>query len=182
MTVISRLAERPDFEGIFALQEKYHISRISPEAIGGGFVTTFLTEQNLLDASANDGLFIAVEEEKVVGYVLAFSWAYARQWPFFDFMTTTFDELSLDGITVTTENSYQYGPVCIDEAYRGGKVLLQLFEFQRELMRGSYLLGVTFINRVNVRSMEAHTRKLGWTVIGGFEFNGNEYVSLAYRT
>ena len=34
---------------------------------------------------------------------------------------------------------------------------------------------VTFVNKINPRSYEAHKRKLGLEVIQEFEFNGNKY-------
>jgi hypothetical protein len=41
---------------------------------------------------------------------------------------------------------------------------------------------VTFINKVNPRSYEAHTRKLGLEVIQEFEYNHNRYYELVYDT
>jgi hypothetical protein len=41
---------------------------------------------------------------------------------------------------------------------------------------------VTFVNKTNNRSYEAHTRKLGLDVIQEFEFNNNLYYEMACLT
>ena len=69
------------------------------------------------------------------------------------------------GEILSTENSYQYGPICIDGEYRGTKVLPNLFEFSRRQMVDRYPILITFINHINPRSYIAHTRKLGLEVI-----------------
>ncbi|WP_201783347.1 hypothetical protein [Hymenobacter sp. AT01-02] len=90
--------------------------------------------------------------------------------------------LTYAGQQLSTENSYQYGPICIDKAYRGSGVLERIFDFSREQMSARYPVLVTFINRINTRSYAAHTQKLGLEVIHEFEFNNNHYLELAYET
>jgi hypothetical protein len=41
---------------------------------------------------------------------------------------------------------------------------------------------VTLINKINPRSVAAHTRKLDLTIVDEFEFNGNFYYGLAFPT
>ncbi|HWR19866.1 MAG TPA: GNAT family acetyltransferase, partial [Clostridia bacterium] len=41
---------------------------------------------------------------------------------------------------------------------------------------------ITFINKINTRSYEAHTKKLGLDVIKSFIFNENNYYALGYDT
>ena len=45
------------------------------------------------------------------------------------------------GQTLTTENSYQYGPVCIDASLRGQGVLEGLFAFALEKCRSGLISG-----------------------------------------
>jgi len=49
------------------------------------------------------------------------------------------------GVTLSVYNSYQYISICIDKRVRG-----------------------TFVNQINPRSYEAHTRKLGLDIIQEF--------------
>jgi len=65
------------------------------------------------------------------------------------------------GQKLSIDNSYQYGSVCIDKSVRGSGVLEEIFDFAREGMSKKYPILVTFINKINPRSYEAHTRKLG---------------------
>jgi len=86
------------------------------------------------------------------------------------------------GQTLSVDNSYQYGPICIDKSVRGRGVLEKIFDFAREHMSKRYPILVTFINKINPRSYEAHTRKLGLEVIQEFDFNNNNYYELVYNT
>ena len=49
-------------------------------------------------------------------------------------------------------------------------------------MSQRYPILVTFVNKINPRSYEAHKRKLGLDVIQEFEFNGNSYYEMVYDT
>ncbi|EFK97435.1 acetyltransferase, GNAT family, partial [sediment metagenome] len=86
------------------------------------------------------------------------------------------------GQKLSTKNSYQYGPVCIDKSVRGSGVLENIFEFARVEMSKRYPILVTFINKINPRSYKAHTRKIGLEVIKEFEYNSNNYYELVYDT
>ena len=44
-----------------------------------------------------------------------------------------------------------------------------------------YPISITFINKINVISEKAHTKKLGWEIIDEFEFNNNSYIGLAFN-
>ena len=69
------------------------------------------------------------------------------------------EEFKLNGETLTVENSYQYGPVCIDKKYRGTGIFEKLFNFSLKSMAERFPYMVTFINQVNPRSYAAHTKK-----------------------
>ncbi len=86
------------------------------------------------------------------------------------------------GQTLRIGNSYQYGPICIDKRVRGSGLLEQLFDFALESMSQKYPILVTFVNKVNVRSYEAHKRKLGLEVIQEFEYNNKQYYEFVYDT
>ena len=49
-------------------------------------------------------------------------------------------------------------------------------------MSEKFEIGTTFINKINERSYQAHTRKAGIDVIDEFDFNGNNYYGLAFLT
>lgn len=181
--MIYRNAVVTDIPMISALQQKFHVSTISEADKANGFVTTLFTEDQFRELiETENGIAVACDGDKVIGYAMAASWEFWSKWPFFQHMIGDLHSSEYMGETLTTENSYQYGPVCIDVPYRGKDVLPRLFDFSREQMNRRYPILITFINRINLRSYGAHVNKLGLDVIKTFEFNGNHYYLLGYDT
>lgn len=176
------IATLQDIQAVLRLHLKYHIDTISEVDKKDGFVTTPFDEAILAELIAQNGLFIAKEDEVVLAYVMAASWQFCSRWPIFESMIEGLPDLRYANQTLSVENSYQYGPICIDKSLRGTEVLKDIFEFARVEMAKCYPILVTFVNQVNPRSFAAHTCKLGLDVIGEFEFNGNRYWELAYET
>jgi len=176
------IATLNDIDEVLELHAKYQIDSISPEDKKDGFVTTSFTKEQLAKVIYEEqGLFIVRKNGKVVAYVMCASWKFCSIWPIFTQMIQDLPHLSYLGQTITTENSYQYGPVCVDKSVRGSGVLEALFDFAREEMNKRYPILVTFINKINQRSFKAHSR-LGLEVIAEFSFNNNHYYELAYDT
>jgi len=148
-----------------------------------GFVTTlFTTEQFESLINLEQGLTIALDGDRVIAYVMAASWHYWQHWPLFQHMISDLSSMTYLGQRLTVDNSYQYGPICIDSAYRSTEVLYEIFEFSRVQMAKRYPILVTFINHINPRSYTAHVDKLGLEVLKSFPFNQNQYYCLAYDT
>ena len=178
-----KIAQITDIENILKLHAKYQLATINEEDKKDGFVTTAFTKEQLSDIIEQEqGIFIAVEDDKVLGYVMSASWQYWSKWPMFAFMIKDLPKLSYLNQTLTVDNSYQYGPVCIDKSVRGSGLLEELFDFALDSMSKRYDILVTFVNKINERSFEAHKRKLGLDVIQEFEFNGNQYHEMVYDT
>lgn len=178
-----RNATLADIPGVSALQKKYHVSTISEEDRPDGFVTTLFTEEQFKELiQKENGLAIACDGDKIVGYAMAASWEYWSAWPLFQHMIKDLPHTKYLGQVLSTENSYQYGPISIDKEYRSSKVLPNLFEFSRSQMNKRYPILITFINHINPRSYKAHAEKLGLDVIKNFEFNNNKYYELGYDT
>ncbi|TXI90818.1 MAG: GNAT family acetyltransferase [Burkholderiaceae bacterium] len=178
-----KIAERHDIEGVISLQQKYHIALISEDEKSQGFVTTEFSHQQLTDLIEREqGLFVALEDGKVVAYLMAASWTFWAQWPVQAFMLSRLDQYSLNDTPITIHNSYQYGPICIDGALRGTGLLQQLFSFALDSMSARYEILVTFVNKSNLRSMAAHIEKLKLQELGEFEFNTHRYAWLACPT
>ncbi len=170
-----------DISGVSQLQKKYHISTISDEDKPDGFVTTLFTDDQFRELiEKENGLAIACDGDKVVAYAMAASWQYWSAWPLFQHMINDLPNTNYLNQVLSTENSYQYGPICIDKEYRGTEVLPNLFEFSRLQMKDRYPILITFINQINGRSYKAHVDKLGLEVIKQFSFNNNQYYMLGY--
>lgn len=178
--ISTRLAVLKDIPGILSLQEKYLFRNLSEEERKEGFVTTPFTTAQIEEIIKQDGLFIALNNDIIIAYVFAGSWKYFEQWEIFNFMVSRFPQLSFRGQNITTDNSFQYGPICIDKNYRGQGVINQIFETMRLVFKEKYPISITFINKINTISEKAHTKKLGWEIIDEFQFNNNTYIGLAF--
>jgi hypothetical protein len=175
------IANNSDIESVLKLQELYLVTNLTDDQKKEGFVTTPFNHELLARVIKNEGLFIVKDiDNKVIAYAFAESWDFFSRYPIFEYMISLMPDLKFENHLFNTENSFQYGPVCIDKKYRGKGLLNQLFELMRENVVKKYPLSLTFINKINQPSMKAHTQKLGWTAISEFQFNANEYVILAY--
>ncbi|WP_419770579.1 MAG: GNAT family N-acetyltransferase [Candidatus Marinarcus sp.] len=178
-----RRAQIGDIDKVLALHFKYQIDSIKEEDKKDGFITTPFTKAQLTQLiNEEQGLFIALKDGEIIAYVMAASWQFWSVWPMFAHMIKELSQLSYLGQKLSVDNSYQYGPVCVDKSVRGSGVLESIFDFAREKMAKRYPILVTFINKINPRSFEAHTKKLGLEVIQEFEYNNNYYYELVYDT
>ena len=178
-----KVAEISDIDDVLKLHYKYQVDSIAEEDKKDGFVTTPFTWEELTNLIIKEnGLFIARNDGAVVAYVMAASWEFWSAWPMYAFMIECLPGLKYQGRILTTQNSYQYGPICIDKSVRGTGLLERIFEFAKDVMSKKYPILVTFINKTNSRSYEAHIRKLGLDVIREFEFSDNQYYELACLT
>lgn len=178
--MISRKTTNEDIPGLLSLQKQNLISELTDEQkASNGFVTTPFTIAQLEEIIELGGAYVTAIEDQIVAYLLGGSWPYYEQWPIFPYMTARFPKWKTEGLGITIENSFQYGPVCIDSRYRGQKIINQLFETMRQDFIKRYPLAGTFINQANPRSTKAHL-KLGWQITDEFDYNGNSYFGLVY--
>jgi hypothetical protein len=180
--MITRIAVDADINGILKLQESNLLANLTEAERAEGFVTTPFTMEQIQLLLAQTGVFVVEDQGVVVGYALAGTWDFFAQWPIFPFMVARFPQLSFQNSQITVDNSFQYGPVCIDRTLRGSGIFPQLFETMRSSFSSRFPIGVTFINKINHRSLAAHTRKLNLQVIDEFELDKNAYYSLAFST
>lgn len=179
-----RLATMADAEGVKKLLKANHVSNVPDDQKKNGFVTTNLTDEQLKHLIEDEkGVMIAVDAEgRVRGFALAASWEYWSQWPLFAYMIEILPQYSLDGVALSKENSYQYGPVCVDAELRGTGVFEQLFAASLASMAPRFPIMATFINHINPRSYAAHTRKVHTEDLGTFDFNNNHYHLMSCPT
>lgn len=178
-----KIAQTSDIEATLRLHAKYQVDTINEADKKDGFVTTAFSKEELTQLITQEqGLFIAKEGEEVVAYVMAASWQFWSQWPMFVHMIKDLPTLQYLGQTLSVDNSYQYGPICIDKSQRGTAVLKKIFNFSLLHMHKRYPILITFVNKINPRSYQAHKRKLGLEVIQEFAFNGNTYWEFVHDT
>ena len=172
-----------DLDGILSLLQANHISYISAENKPEGFVTTNFTDAQLKALIVQErGVTIAKENDRVLAFAMAASWEFWSDWPFFAYMIKRLPEFMFEDKILTTQNSYQYGPICIDKSVRGTGLFEQVFYASLASMRERYPVTVTFINQINHRSYTAHTKKVPMIQAGTFQFNQNDYYLMACST
>jgi hypothetical protein len=180
---IARWATPADIAGIQALQAANLVTHLSAaDRAAYGFVTTPFSPDQIQTLIDQQGVFVVESADAIAGYAMAGSWDFFCQWPIFEVMVARFPLFQFQGQPLTVDQSFQYGPVCIDRALRGQGMLPLLFETVRSGMAARYPIGYTFINQANPRSLAAHSRKLGLEVVDAFEFNGGTFSGLAFAT
>ncbi len=175
-----QFATLEDIDNVLLLQSKYHIDTIEEKDKKDGFITTLFTKDDLSELIKEKGLFIVKKDGKIIAYAMAASWRYWSKWAMFKYMINGLNVTLYKNESVTINNSYQYGPICIDKYMRNTNVIKNLFTFLTNQMSKKYPILITFINKTNKRSYEAHTKKLGLKVIDEFEYNNQEYYKLAF--
>jgi hypothetical protein len=175
-----RIGTKADIPGIEALQAQNLLANLAADQLADGFVTTPFTAELLTELLAVDGVFVALDGNRVIAYALAGSWKFFDRWPIFPLMVSLLPSWQFQGQSLNATTTFQYGPVCVAKEYRGQQVLPQLFETLRSNFASRYTTGVTFINQLNQRSYAAHTKKLHWQLVGEFEFNSGNFYGLAH--
>jgi L-amino acid N-acyltransferase YncA len=74
-------------------------------------------------------------------------------------------------------DAYVYGPICVDASARGFGIAGKMFEELRTLL--PLREGILFIKANNESSLRAH-RKMGMRETARYNFEGKEFVVLAY--
>lgn len=177
-----REACRADAPGVLNLQGRNLVTNLSEEQKLHGFVTTPFTQEQLEKLIDLHGLFVASNDGHIMGYAVAAGWDYFSGRPMFDLMINLFSKIAYKNITIDSYNSFQYGPVCIDMALRGTDCFPSLFSTMKQGMKDRFAVGTTFINKINKRSLKAHTQKVHIDIINEFAFNNQEYIGLGFLT
>lgn len=174
-----RLAAAGDIPAVLRLQGENLLTNVPEGQRPGGFVTTAFTPE-LLQTLVDRGHAFVAMGEALQGYALCGAWDFYFQWPIFRHMASRFPGLSVEGRALDVRTSFQYGPVCIRREARGRGLLPLLFDFQRAQMASEFSVGITFINELNRRSLEAHERKLGLSIVDRFDYLGHRFATLAF--
>ena len=176
-------AKMTDLDKVMDLHKRYHIKSIDPSDKPDGFVTTdFTPEQLHVLVEKERGITIAMDGDCVIAYAMAASWQFWSEWPLFAYMIEKLPENTFNGQLLSIDNSYQYGPICVDRRYRGSGVFQKVFDASLCSMSSLYPFMVTFINQINSRSYAAHTQKARMDTVCTFQFNQNNYYILACHT
>ena len=187
--LVIRHATVADMPGIRALLKKYHRDTISDKDRPGGFVTTARTDEQLTDLiEKENGVMIIVRPQaapspdEVLAFCFAAPWEFWKSWPLFAYMIEIMPEYEFEGKKIVVEETYQYGPICVDTSIRGTGAFADLFYASLTDFKDRFPVMITFVNSINGRSENAHNNKAHMQTIGTFDFNDNHYLMMAIRT
>ncbi|HUO77465.1 MAG TPA: hypothetical protein VMU21_07785 [Thermodesulfovibrionales bacterium] len=178
--ILYRKATPSDFEGILLLQHQNLLTTLQGEDLSQGFLSIEFTREQLHKVNSELGIFVAVQGKAVVGYLMAETAEFAIGSPLISNMLKRLKDVVFDDVTLSC-CFFVYGPVCIDRQSRGQGILEGLFVIMKETLRADYDVGIAFVSQQNLRSIQAHTAKLGMRVIDEFKFKGERYGTLAFR-
>jgi len=127
------------------------------------------------------GTTVAIIDGVLAGFLCAFRNDFDHGSSVVAKMIESYERVHFEGKLLSSYNTYAYGPVCIDRAYRRQGLLRGLYEAQKKELAGQFEVGVALIARNNSHSMQAHVAGLGMTEVGEFEVNGDIFATVAFR-
>ena len=181
MNVQIALARPADFAAIVELQTRNHLSNLPADALAQGFVTTELEPETLDRMREAKAIWVARAEAQIVAYACAFRWDFYPPNGFLDAARALLP-LDLDGRAVRFDNTLLYGPICIDQNWRGQGLLEQLTAAIRARYAGQFEFGIGFVDVRNARSLAAHERKAGFRALELLPWREVTYHVLAFST
>jgi hypothetical protein len=175
-----RKATPTDFDGILHLQHQNLITTLQEKDLSQGFLMIKFTKQQLYKINGELGIFVAIHDKEVIGYLMAESIDFAVGSPLIAHMFNRLKEFTFNNVPLSSCKLFVYGPVCIEKKHRGHKILDELFKVMHNTLQGQYDVGVAFVSALNPRSFNAHKNKLGMRIADEFEFNGQKYWTLVF--
>src|SRR5882672_4846423 len=113
-----RLTEA-DYPGILALQEANLFDNLPVEARSDGFLSARFSREQFACMHADVAVMVADDAAHVAGYLCASGIEFNRQFPLLAEMIGCYGEMSFQGRPLADQETFVYGPVCVDRAHRG---------------------------------------------------------------
>ena len=179
-SIAFRRAVATDYSAIVQLNADNFIDNLSEAERRDGFLSALFTMEQAAAMAEDLGTTVAVADGQVVGFLCAFRNDFDHGSPVVAKMIESYDRLRFQERLLNTYQSYAYGPVCINRAYRRKGLLRGLFEEQKRQLAGRFEVGVALIARTNQHSLDAHIAGLGMTDVGSFEVNGTAFATVAF--
>ncbi len=179
-TLTVRRALPSDYAGIQRLAAKYHKASLSPEDQRGGFLSAQFSLQQIADMGDALGIIVAVDCEAVVAFACASRCDFPGQPPIVRHMLAQLAQFRFRGHPMDATETFVYGPVCIEAAFRGRGLLRAMYECMKR-HAAAYRTGIAFVADDNPASLGAHVEGLGMQPVGRFEFMGNGYQAIAFE-
>jgi ribosomal protein S18 acetylase RimI-like enzyme len=170
MTFHIKLSETDsELQGIQDLQKMNLLTEISEaEKFNQGFVTVQHSLNQLRLLHDIEPHVIAIDGERVVGYILAMTKDSRDLVPVLVPMFEQFDRLIFGEKQISAYDYMVIGQICVDKAYRGQGIFDKMYELYQSTFSSNYDFAITEIALSNQRSLKAHHR-VGFRTIHEFE-------------
>ncbi|MFI5135260.1 MAG: GNAT family N-acetyltransferase [Chitinophagales bacterium] len=148
-----------DLLGILRLQQENLPRNISKEeAIEQGFVTVEHSFDVLKRMNEKYQHIIAKVNDEVVGYALVMTKEFRNDIPVLIPMFEKIDQLTYEGKSLSMQNYFVMGQVCIAKNFRGLGIFDLLYEKLEKNLSTQFTLCITEVASRNIRSVKAHER------------------------
>lgn len=180
---ITLARKKTELRQILALQKANALEEVDEEtARQQGFVTarhTYAVLEAMNNAAAS---VIAKDGTRVVGYALTMQRDFHVEVPALaDFFARQDAALAASGRLNDEEDDYLVmGQVCVDEGYRGRRLVDRMYRYMRSCYHLRYPYLVTAIDARNARSRRVHQR-IGFVELGTFPMaSGAEWILVVW--
>ena len=154
-------ATEADLDGILELQAANQIGR-------GGMLSAELPRSRIAEMMHNMPLIVARRDGRVTGFLMTMTRTMNAELPVIRAMFSAYPG---------AEDTYVYGPICVDPAERGKGLAAAMFSELRRLEPGRE--GVLFIRVDNEASLRAH-RRMGMREVASFALGGVDFAVFSY--
>lgn len=175
-------ASREDFPAILELQGKNLFENLTSEQQASGFLSGEYSIDMLQEISEGVAIVKAFTSTELVGYRMAQTLSFASRFPLLSAIIERFPSITFGGHKLSETCVFISGPTCIAEAWRGKGIHEGMFRQMLLSVRDRFLVGVSFVDEANARSLAAAQRKLKMRVVDHLAFNGRMYSILAFLT
>lgn len=165
-----------DFEGMLALQNRNLLAVLTPKEQEDGFLNTAFSLENFRAMDKSIAVIVAVEKDKVRGYLCAATLAFKECFPFPAALIKHANNHVYKGRTLSSYRACIVNPICIDKDYRGSGMFMGLCQAMLPIISREYELALAFVSVKNLRSLHACQKMM--TIIDEFAVGEHRFAML----
>ena len=181
--MLFRSAHISDVAQLVALQKRCHIDSLTEQDKKDGFLNTVLTAEQLTQIiESEQGIFVAEHEKSIIGLAVCASWQFWRCSPVLTELSHDLQSVAFNNERLSSENSFFWGPVCIDQNSRGRGVFESLYQYALSNVSSKYRYVYTYVHQENTRSFHAHLHKAKLTFTKNIILSGQAFKELVGET
>lgn len=179
--IVFRCFTPEDLPEILRIQKANLVFNMSEDDKVNGFLSVEFPPEQFIEMNTEIPVVVADLGFGLGGYLCGSSIQYSRRVPILAHMISLFPKTLFRRRSLEDYQSFNYGPVCIDKPFRGHGIIEGLYKELLRQVAGKFEIGVLFISHANLRSLRAHSAKLGMEKVADFTFNENDFHLLAFE-